>query len=388
MATSGSRTATPEPAGALRCGPGPLPDAGWPLPDRSLGRTNHAPDAAGPTEAPTAAWTVTPPEPELGDNAFTRPVVADGRVYVGRQVLVGPEQQLPEEHAVHAYDAATGEEVWHATVPGRPDTPMVAGDVVLVDDDTTLYALDPASGAERWSYEPAGGVHHVLPTPDGVLTVPWRDDPAYEVVALDDEGLVDWRVGVPGNVDAAPAWVDGRAFLGTSEAVLVAIDTGEPAVAWTRDLQDGEDTVPVALVATPCAVFVTVDGELYAVDREGALAWSVAAGGRQLATDGETVYTVDGDGHVRARAVDDGTSRWEGFHGVEDVRYTDGFYDEPAVDAWSLYAGSLDRSLVAVALEDGRTRWRLDLGWEGPAQTVVVGDTLYAAGGAHLVAFR
>ncbi len=382
------RMPTHEPPASLRCGTGPLPEDGWPLPDRGGGRTNHAPAAAGPTERPTAAWSVTVPEPETGENDLTRPTVADGRVYVGRRIAVGPNQLPPDEQYVHAYDAATGERRWHATVSGRPSPPAVAGDVVLVHDDATLYALDAESGAERWTHDPPGGIHRVLPTPAGILVAPFRADPDREVRALDADGRVAWNVGLPGAVSSKFAWVDGRAYVATRDAVLVAIDSDEPAVAWTRDLQDDEDTVPASLVATPCAVFAAIDGDLYAVRRTGELEWSAPVGVRHLATDGETVYGVDGDGYVRAVAIADGTRRWEGFFGVEDWRYTDGFYDEPAVDGETLYAGTLDRNLLAVATDDGRGRWTRELGWGRPAQVAVVGETLYAAGGRHLVAFR
>lgn len=68
-----------ETSAALDCGVGPLPDAGWPLPERSVGRTNYAPTASGPTDTPGSAWTVTAADPERGEVRFTRPTVADGR---------------------------------------------------------------------------------------------------------------------------------------------------------------------------------------------------------------------------------------------------------------------------------------------------------------------
>lgn len=382
------RTATAETSAPTRCGPGPLPDEGWPLPDRSLGRTNYAPDAAGPTDAPSVAWSVTPPEPELGENGFTRPVVADGTLFVSRRILVGANQPNADEHYVEAYDVTTGARTWQTAVSREPNTPLVAGDLVLVDDDATLYALDAESGTARWTFDAPGGVHRVLPTPAGILVAPWRDEPELAVRALDADGGFEWKAGVPGHVNSALAWVDGLAFLITSDAVLVAIDTEAGTIAWTRDLQDGEDTLPTSLVATPCAVFASVDGVLYGVTRSGDLEWSTPVGVRELATDGRTVYGVFGDGYLRAVSAADGHQRWEAFFGHEDGHYTDGFYTDPAFDRQSLYAGTLDRKLVAVATADGTARWTLDLGWNADASVTVVDDVLFAAGGRHLVAYR
>lgn len=69
-----------------------LPETGLPLSSNSLGRDNYAPTASGPTGAPTARWEVTAEDVDEGDVRFTRPLVGDGRVYVGRGALVG---QLP-----------------------------------------------------------------------------------------------------------------------------------------------------------------------------------------------------------------------------------------------------------------------------------------------------
>jgi hypothetical protein len=143
---SSSPSATDEPDAALRCVAGAHPVDGWPLPDRSVGRTNYAPDADGPADEPTADWSVTVPEPEHGANDFTRPVVAGGRVIVGRAIEVGPERPSPDEHYLHAYDTTSGDEVWHATVAREPNAPAVHGDRVLVDDDSTLYSFDGATG--------------------------------------------------------------------------------------------------------------------------------------------------------------------------------------------------------------------------------------------------
>lgn len=374
---------------SVRCGLGSLPETDWPLPERSLGRTNYAPGAAGPTN-PTAAWAVTATDPEVGEVEFTRPVVADGRVFVGRRIVVGPEQPLPDEHHVEAYDAETGERLWRTSISSRPYSPSITGSTVLVHDDETLYALDAASGAKQWTADLSLRVHSILPTPDGILMVAYGDDTGEEaLVSYDSDGRENGRTPVPvPMIGSNLAWANHRAYLATIDAKLVAFDTVGGTVAWTRNLQDGDDTAPARLAATPCAALVAIDGVLYAVTRDGVPAWSIDASVRELAIDGETVYGLDGSGYVRALAVADGTQRWERFFGVEDWRHTDGFYDDPSVGAETLFAGTLDGKLLAVSTADGSERWAIERDWEGEAIASVVDDTLYTAWGRHLVAYR
>ena len=375
----------------LRCGLGSLPEAGWPLPERSLGRTNYAPDSAEPTKQPTPAWSITASDPEVGDVHFTRPIVADGRVFVGRQVLVGPNQLPPDEHHVQAHDAGTGELLWRVPISGKPYAPSVTESAILVhDDEGTLYALDTASGAEKWTADLSLSVDSILPTTDGIFVVAHGDGTDEEVaVLLDSDGQELWRVPVPLTMLGSNlAWAYHRAYLPTRDARVVAIDTTEGTVAWTKNLQDGDDTAPIRFAATPCVVFAAIDGVLYAVRRTGTLAWTVDAGIREMATDGETIYGLDGQGYVSAFGVADGERRWQGFFGIEDRLHTDGFYDNPALGAETLFAGTLDGKLLAVSTEDGSERWTVERKWPDEALVSVVGDTLYTAWGRHLVAFR
>ncbi|WP_276273135.1 PQQ-binding-like beta-propeller repeat protein [Haloarcula litorea] len=384
-----TETATPTDAAdpdALSCGPGPLPESGWPLPDGSVGGTNYAPGETGPTEAPDTVWDVRSPDREVAV-AFTRPVVADGVVYVAEVARPGASQPTPERQHVAAYDAADGRERWRTAVPGEPSVPRVAGDLVLVVDETTVRALDAADGRERWTRSPRGEPSAVRPTPDGVLVAVDGVNAPDALLALDRTGGTRWRVETPARAASRLSWADGRAHYVTPSGSLVAVATDTGAVAWTRTLQDGEDTAPARVLATPCAAFATVDGTLYAVGRDGDRGWRADASVRRLATDGETVYGVGGRGDVAAFSVG-GDRRWTAFHGREDRQYVDGFYDGPVVDGATLYAGSLDGTLRALSTADGSERWTVGDRWSGEPLPVLVDGTLYTAWGDHLAALR
>jgi outer membrane protein assembly factor BamB len=330
--------------------------------------------------------TATPPE--KGKVQYTRPVVDAGTVYVGRQILVGTNQRLPDVQHVQAFDAACGDPLWRAPVAGNPGGLMVTDETVFVHDDATLYALDAATGQRRWTHEPSDAIAHAVATDDGVLLTSVSDGSSEELRAVRPDGSVGWRLSVPATVVGDLAWVDGRAYLVTDDAVLLAVDTGSRSVAWSLDLQDGEDTVPGRVAATPEVVVAVVDGVVYAVTSGGAREWSTDVGVRDLATDGDAVYGVDLDGYARALSVDDGAEQWRRFHGRENPRLVDGFYGTPALGEGTLYAGTLDGTLLAMAAGDGAERWRLHHDWEGDATVALAEETLVVAWGNHLLALR
>lgn len=374
-------TITPGADSDLRCGSGPLPGAGWPYPAGSWGRTNYASTARGPTEKPSVAWSALPEEPENARNRFTRPIVADGRVYVGRRLSVPTHTEEPEEQGVMAFDAASGRELWRTFLPRAPGPTTLIADRLIVTDGTAVHALASADGRTLWTTETGDGVVELQPTPEGVLVVTHPGGQDQALLQMGTDGSISWRLSMDETVATPPAWAAERAYLVTLEGRLIAIDTEDATIAWSGNLQNGRDRAPASVVATPCAIFAAIDGVLYAVNRAGGLVWSADAGVRELATDGHSVYGVGGDGAVRAFAVDDGTMRWE--------ESTGGFYDAaPAVDGRSVYAGWREGALVRVTTDTGQWEWAIRPDRDGPTRVVVVGSTLYATWGRRVVAFR
>jgi outer membrane protein assembly factor BamB len=372
---------------AFPCGSGPLPDAGWPLPERSAGRTNYAPDADGPTEEPSLDWTATVPDPDPGDAVFSEPVVADGRVYVSHAIVVGTMVERPDEQYVHAYDVETGDELWRAPVSGHPSAPSVVGDAVVVHDDRTVYALDAASGDELWTYDPPGRADTVVPVADGLLVASTRADTDETVLTLVRDGDPGWRVSTPYWIDTGVAWADGTAYFVGTQATLVAVDTDDESLAWSRDLKTGDDPVVASVAATPCAAFATVDGTVHAARPDGEVEWSEYHGLDDLAVADDALYGVTDLGYVREVSQADGTQRWEAFHGLEKDDHTVGFADTIAVDDGAVYAARNDGQLLAVATEDGSLRWRVDQDPEH-ARLALADGAVYATWMRRLRAYR
>ena len=105
---------------------------------------------------------------------------------------------------------------------------------------------------------------------------------------------------------------------------------------------------------------------------------------------GTALGVVGGAGGVAVadeHESEDGDEDWEEFRGAVNERYTDGFFDGLAIDDETLYAGTLEDGLLAISTDSGDVRWVLERDLDGVSVSVV-DDTLYAAWGNRLLAFR
>ncbi|MGI5178534.1 PQQ-binding-like beta-propeller repeat protein [Dactylosporangium sp. CA-152071] len=137
------------------------------------------------------------------------PVAAWGRVYLGFNGLV-------------AYDGATGRTLW--TRPGTFGFPAVQDTTLYSVDLATppvLHAIDPATGADRWTFTQAGpaqvdSVASSFPVvANGVLYVNLG-----QVLALNLASRAVLWTG-PSGATAGPIVADGRVLIHTSEGLGV-----------------------------------------------------------------------------------------------------------------------------------------------------------------------
>ncbi len=128
----------------------------------------------------------------------------------------------------------------------------------------------------------------------------------------------------------------------------------------------------------------TRDGWLHAIRRDGTLAWEFKAGGAFPAAptiDGDTVYAGSSDGRVYAVALADGKLRWS-----YDAREEMGTH--PAVVGGTVYVMSLQDTLLALDARTGEWKWLhrreargIQRGFtiRGAASAQVRGNTVYGA---------
>ena len=184
--------------------------------------------ADGGTLAPRHRPADTPPGNQRWDYRGSTPVEVDGRVYVGSA-----------DHRVYAFDAGTGDEVWHfETNSIVRSTPAISeGKVVFGSFDGRVYAVDQATGEEIWQANVGGVVSTSAAVHDGLVYIGSRST---RLVGLDLEtGANRWsyQYGNGSWVESAGVVYDGKLYIGSSFwSTRLAFDLETGQTDWLRNI--------------------------------------------------------------------------------------------------------------------------------------------------------
>ena len=280
--------------------------------------------------------------PDPFDVFLSSPAIADNTVYFGSG----------DQH-VYALDAATGAQKWtFSTGDVVHASPAVVDGVVYIGSwDRNLYALDAQTGRERWRYTTGNdttiynqiGIASSAAVAGGVVLVGGRDGKFHAVDAR--TGAVRWVHDNRGGwTIASPAVKDGVVYFPTSDGTrFKALDvvTGE-----TRfDLQNKAVSFSSPAIAGEVGFYGTSDGYLNAVDlRAGTLL-------RQYQTDGSKEngprYT-DETGRMRADRMYPDRTLDGMMIGMRTMMTLGSVLSSPVVVDGVVYFGSTDGHLYAV----------------------------------------
>jgi outer membrane protein assembly factor BamB len=222
--------------------------------------------------------------------------------------------------SLYALDAASGSQRWqfHAgdTIPG---TPAAGGDRIFFGSfDGHVYSLDASSGEELWRFDTGAPVVSSPLVHDGRVLIGSR---SYDLLALDAQtGTLDWKYYYWFSwVESSAVERDGRAYVGSSDGQLfVALDATDGSEEWRFDTGGSpwsqpavtESTVYIGTVGV-ADYMVEHQADLFALDRTtGEPRWHHplprpgSAGhwgfGASVAVDETTVFAAGLDGLVRA----------------------------------------------------------------------------------------
>ena len=225
--------------------------------------------------------------------------IQGGVVRVGGRLVTATQAGL-----VVGLDAETGEEVWQQdSAPGaQVHAAPVALDasVVVVDDRGRAVAVDPASGARRWTAELEAPVY-ATPTASGDLFVTTTRG---RVARLDAAtGRTVWAVDDPGVVRGSSPLVAGeRVVVGFSDGTVRSMHRDTGAEVWRANVGAVVSARPA--LAGGRVLVGTMGNRLVALDAEsGAETWSAELRGRvktDLSVGGGRVYAMVEPGHVIA----------------------------------------------------------------------------------------
>ena len=241
-------------------------------------------------------------------------------------------------------------------------SPVIAGDLLVIGSgDGSVYALDAATGNERWRLETGGRVRASPAVGGGVVFVGSADGVLY---AIDLEtGDVEWRFETEGasnisaefgfdrkTIQASPALTAGAVLFGSRDGKFYAVDAASGELRWRYD-HSTPWVVSSAAIWDDLAIVGTSDGLfVHAVNVEtGGEAWRFETGDRVFsspALSGSAVYIGVHDGRLLSLDAGTGEFRWT-------LHFGGAVMSSPVVSDGHIYVGCDDGSLYSIRLEDG-----------------------------------
>ncbi|WP_436774126.1 FGLLP motif-containing membrane protein [Yinghuangia sp. YIM S09857] len=286
----------------------------------------------------------------------TAPTVEQGVVYVGAQ-----------DGTVFAIDVATGKERWRfAAKHALGGAPVHYEGMVFVVGDR-LYAIDAETGQQVWDF--AGRPESTVAAIAGKV---FASDPKGDLHALDA------RTGTEDDVDLGQR--NGGKVNQVHSTLIVLPDGGGVSAFSPFDAKwlwriEHEPVLPPPAVGDDRIFFATSDGRI--VMREDRLMgdqedWDVDPG-KPLsppAADDDHVYVTTGDGQLRALDTENGTPAWS--------FPTGGGPSAPASVGGIVYVGDNKGMFFAVDAETGQQKWAVPVGGWVEQAAVVESGAIYA----------
>ncbi|MCB9597223.1 MAG: PQQ-binding-like beta-propeller repeat protein [Sandaracinaceae bacterium] len=347
-----------------------------------------------------------------GPQSLLTPIYGDGKVYVGGGF---------SSSQVFAYASRTGEREWTASAPdGGPSAAILEDGKILYNTEScTLFAVDAATGRQRWSRwlgdplmsQPAAAnglvfSGHLLDgqspggLPTGTTGYGTGDGRRYGFTAMNlTNGAPRWTRPIDGDVMNAAVLDGDDVFFTTMSGTVYRMNQRSGRVHWRRRLHatsapwlDGDDVhVTVRLrenggVREKAVILSRESGgtehELDAVDaafvagrpdpgvQEG---WSYE-GSRATVVGGRIYQTIGNE--VHCRDADTRELLWR-------RRYTDNPRTRPAsmpaIAGSQLVFGTRDGVLFGLDIDTGMTAWAYDVGEPIASQPTIGHGWVYAS---------
>ena len=202
-----------------------------------------------------------------------------------------------------AVDAATGEERWSFPAGRDNSSPAIAGGVVYSGSlDGNLYALDAQTGNELW-HAPLGASASRAASVAGDLVYIGSDNGLLHAFDL-ATGEERWQIDTAGTIVGTPMIVDGVLYHGAGSddnLQRIARDAATGDELWRWGIEGGGPT-SIASVSEDRIYVGGSDGNIYALDAAtGTEEWRFSAGspaGSTVTLAGGVVYATTEDGNL------------------------------------------------------------------------------------------
>jgi outer membrane protein assembly factor BamB len=328
----------------------------WPMlgggPSRSAGG-----DRSIPATAPVARWSTS-----LAPN-IRFPVAAGDAVYV------------TDGGTLFALDAATGAERWRfdlgvaPSVAGANPPAVVAGVVYVASVDGTIYAIEAATGQERWHDATGEKITTAVAVAQGTVFAGTVDGSLYALDATNGEHR--WSAATGSVTASSPVVADGRVIVAAAPNQLLALDAKSGTKLWGKVIST--DMRSVAVGGGIAVVGSRPAGLAYLVALDtatGDLRWrNTMAPVLPPAIGDGTVYTNSGDG-VDALDAGTGQQRWQFAATLSVVQI--------AIAGDAVILCRADGDVIALDAATGQRRWQIATG-DGATGAAVGAGVIYAA---------
>jgi outer membrane protein assembly factor BamB len=251
------------------------------------------------------------------------PAVVDGVAYVASL-----------DRHLYALDLATGKEKWKQKLGAMRASPGVKGGRVYVGDiEGRFHCVNAADGKVLWTFEADGEIQAAANFHKDNVIFGSHDANLY---CLSPDGKKVWAAPVDGPINAAAAVVGDKTFAtGCSDGVLHVIDANTGKELGAIDL--GGQTVATAAVAGDRVFASMVSNQVVAADlAKRERAWAFEAPKRQQP-----------------------------------------FHSSPAVADGIVVAGSRDKKVYGLDAKTGKEVWHVETAGQVDASPVVVGGRVY-----------
>jgi outer membrane protein assembly factor BamB len=320
-------TATAEPTQAVVAVASPVATPGTRAIDGDvpayLGDASHSGAMTGPPPAknPRLAWRF-----DTGSEILASPVVADGTVFVANR-----------GGYLYAVDAASGQQRWRLEVGQyvQRTTPTYRDGMLYLVSGFDTLAVDADTGEIVWktTIRYAGTASPTV-AGDAVYIVS-QEGWLYALSAKDGSEL--WKTATDGISFGSPSVGSDRLVVCTDSGRVLAMNPETGRQSWGRDLDASVYTTPV--ISGDLAWIVTADGQLHGLDLE----------------DGEEIVTLETTSELTVTAQDG-----------------------------SVYVPSSDGGLYAFDQASGEVQWFASAGGPVKAGPVRAGSQVVIAGGNRI----